>query len=329
MLGAVIVLAVVLFYSLQKYVVTTADGVSLDLPFLSDDGSAGEPDSTVRTTPKAELVIDEPDYENIDTGAGEGIEQLRALFVGQDDISADGLAAAAEAAESMGTSALVLDMKPAGGLLSWNSYSATAASYGTAGSSSLTEPIASLKDGGFYLAAQISVCADDLIASRNPNAVLTTPDGATVFDSAGGRLDPYNSFVRTYILELLTELDAMGFDEVILTNLSMPAAEYVYSQEMAYEADAETAILSFSNWLIKNTGGLELTLSAVLDGSGSGQNEKNFFMMFDRVCYPCASGEVETKRAAARAAMTSGDAGARFVPISASAPESGSWIVKS
>lgn len=329
MLGALIILAVVLFYSLQKYVVTTADGVALELPFLTDAGGAESPDNAAHETPNAELVIEEPDYENIETDAGAGVEQLRALFVGQDDISADGLAAAAETARSMGASALVLDMKPAGGLLSWDSYSATAASYGTTGSASLGETIAALKEQGLYLAAQISVCADDLIASRNPNAVLTTADGATFFDNAGGRLDPYNSFVRTYILELLTELDAMGFDEVILANLSMPAGEYNYSQEMAYDADAETALLSFSNWLIKNTGGLELALSAVLDGSGAGQSEKNFFMMFDRVCYPCASDEIEAKRTSAQAAMTSGDAGARFVPISASAPESGSWIVKS
>ncbi len=328
MLGALIVLAVLLFYSLQKYVVTTADGVSLNLPILMDDDSSEASDAPARDLPNAELVIDEPDYENLQTGAGEGIEQLRAFFVEQDDISADGLASAAETAQSLGAAALVLDMKPASGLLSWNSYSETAAAYGTAGSAALNETLAALKEQGLYLAAQISVCADDLIASRNPNVILTTADGATIFDSAGGRLDPYNSFVRGYILELLTELDAMGFDEVILTNLSMPAGDYAYSQDMAYDADSETALLSFSNWLTTNTGGLETVLSVVLDGSGEGQSEKNFFMMYDRVCYPCTADEIESKRASAQAAMTSGNAESRFVPITASAPESGSWIVK-
>lgn len=321
MLGGLVVLAVILFYSLQKYVVTTPDGISLELPILMD-GSGEAGDDPLADLPKAEIVIDEPNYENVKTDAGEGLEPLRALFVGASDISETGLASAAETAQSIGADALVLELKPTSGLLSWSSASATAASYGTAGVFDLGAAAASLKQQGFYLAAQLSVCADGLIAARNPNAALKTAEGEAA------RLDPYNSFVRGYILELLTELDAMGFDEVTLSNLSMPTGEFEYSQTMAYDANAETALLSFANWLIRNSGGLELNISAVLDGSGAGQNEKNFFMMFDRVCYLCGDGETEAKRASAQSAMASGSTGLRFVPILSAASEDGSWIVK-
>ncbi len=330
MIVALILLAILLFYSLQKYVVTTSDGISLELPFLQGDESeaegSGSPPSEL---PSAELVIEEPNYEDIQTDAGEDLTELRALLVPQEDISDSGLATAAQSAQALGATALVLEMKPESGLLSWNSYSETAVSYGTAGTESIGETLSALAQDGMYLAAQISVCIDDLMASRNPTAALRTADGETYTDEYGGRLDPYNSFVRTYILELINELEAMGFDEIILTNLSMPSGEYQYSQEMTYTADAQAALVSFSNWLTTNCSGFDISISAVFDGSGAGQSEESFFMLYDRLCYPCSSDQIETLRAGAQAAMGSGSADVRFVPITTQAPESGSWIIQS
>lgn len=309
---------------------TTSEGVSLELPLLSDDSPEQESAPPTVSLPPAELVIDEPDYSAIITDAGEGLSELHALFVPQDGITADGLTTAAETASALGANALVLDMKPAGGALSWASTSETAAAYGTSGSLDLTESLAALKEQGFYLAAQISVCADDLIAARNPQAVLKTAGGTTVFDEVGGRLDPYNSFVRSYVLQLLTELDAMGFDEIILTNLSVPTLEegFVYSQQMTYEATPDTAVASFSHWANVSTGGLAASVSVVMDGSGAGQSADIFFRMFDRVLYPSTTDVVEANRAAAQDAMPRGELSARFVPVTTAAQESGSWVIK-
>lgn len=324
-----LVLAVALFYGLQKFVVTTSDGVSLEIPLLSQDAPAEQSDAPDLDLPTAELVIDEPDYSAITTDAGEDLAVLHGLFVPCDDISADGLTTAAETAAALGAQALVLEMKPANGSLSWSSTSETALAYGTSGRFDITESLAALKEQGFYLAAQISVCADDLIAARNPQAVLKTPSGTTIFDDAGGRLDPYNSFVRSYVLQLLTELDAMGFDEIILANLSMPETEegYVHSQQMTYEATPLAAVSSFAHWVNVSTGGLTARVSAVY-GDGAGQDAEIFFKMFDRLCCAVSADNLESTRTQMLSAMSSGDAAARFAPICAWAQESGSWIIK-
>lgn len=347
-----------LFYSLQEYAVTTSDGVRLELPFL--DTGAGdaesEPDSAAATPHQnyapVELVIENPDYSALDTGAGENLEPIHAVFVAQDNVTAAGLSAAASNAESTGANTLVVDMKPASGLLSWSAASETANSYGTAGTENVTETLISLKEN-YHLVAQLSVCIDDLIADRNPQSALTAADGSVYSDIRGKWLDPYNTFVREYLLQLIRELQSMGFDEILLTNLLLPVSDSLTSAGDVPASDdpgpeggdastgssdnteASLVIASLARRVSTEAKNLGLVISAQLDSATvqngqerqTGQDTQLFFAVFDRVFYPTNADRLQSDRASAESAIKSGNADTRFVAVMSTAADSGSWLI--
>lgn len=345
-----------LFYSLQEYAVTTSDGVRLELPFLETEGGDDSSDSAsssapIRNYPPVELVIEDPDYSALDTGAGENLEPIHAVFVAQGDVTATGLSAAAATAETMGANALVLEMKPASGVLSWSAESETANSYGTAGTENITETLVSLKEN-YRLVAQLSVCIDDLIADRNPTAALTENDGSAYSDIRGKWLDPYSTFVREYLLQLIRELQSMGFDEVLLTNLMLPVRDSLSptsapspdvldpegggaASEEPNSTEASLVIASLARRISTEAKNLGLAISAQLDSATvlngqerqTGQDTQLFFAVFDRVFYPTSADRLQSDRASAEGAIKRGNADTRFVAVMSTAADSGSWLI--
>lgn len=351
--------AVWLFYSLQEYAVTTSDGVRLELPFL-DTGTGDESEPSSTTAPRqsyapVELVIEDPDYSNLHTGAGENLEPLHAVFVAHGSVTAEGLSAAAANAESLGANTLVLDMKPASGLLSWSAASETANSYGTAGTENITETLISLKEN-YHLVAQLSVCIDDLIAERNPMAALTAADGSAYSDIRGKWLDPYNTFVREYILQLMRELADMGFDEILLNNLMLPVSDSLRAPSSSpasddlgslgsegegtpagasNDTDPSLIIASLARRVSTEAKNLGLIISAQLDSSTiqngqerqTGQDTQLFFAVFDRVFYPTSADRLQSDRLSAGSVIDSSEMDTRFVAVMSSASDTGSWLI--
>ena len=113
-----VALVILLFYGLQKYIVISDGGLRLDIPMLSD-GSSEDTGSRVFEPVSAELIIGEPDYDNVKAVAGEGLGAIRALFVPSDKINAESLNAYAQ---KLGDgNALMLELKTSTGLLAWHS----------------------------------------------------------------------------------------------------------------------------------------------------------------------------------------------------------------
>jgi hypothetical protein len=330
-LAFLLVAAVALFYSLQKYVVTTADGVSLQLPFLADETQEDEA-AEATALPSVELVVEDPDYDSFVGEAGAEAERIGAYFVSDVDIASGKLSSCADEAETLGADALVLDMKPESGLLSWASDSETAHGYATAGTAEIADSIAELKERGFYLIARLSVCVDDLVCERNPSAALTTESGDVFSDSVGSWLDPYNSFVRGYISELMDELADMGFDEILLSNLSQPEnGEYNYSQTMSSTPSPTAAVSALAIRLVSDAEKLGITLSAELadgEADATGQDTALFCGVFARIYCPCAGDTASAHFDGLKDNLDVGDASARFVAIVSSPVEDTSWLVK-
>ena len=311
-----ITLLVVLFYGMQKYATITDEGVKVVF-----SGSDTEKEPVVQTiaaeektyeTVVPEIVFEAPDYSRIEATAGKRVKPLRAIYLNAGQISLDSLQEAA--AKLVDGNALMLEMKPRSGQLLWNSKASLAVSYGLSAdndfSNSLPDLIPTLKereDGKeVYMVAQISCFIDDLLATRSAQYALRTEAGLNYTDDYGTWLDPYNSELRNYIVDLVRELYEIGFDEVVLADVMHPVVEavqntegeyekanFVYSREMSTEPDPVTAICGFAVYVaneLKDRSGLlsiytDSPQSLVRNNEASGQNAVLFMKIYDRVFY--------------------------------------------
>ena len=158
--------------------------------------------------------------------AGEHLQHLRAIYVPAEHLYEEKLT------EYVGRlnlgKALVLEMKPRSGILMWNSNASEAVNYGLATPTVTTEAMPGLiqmmreQKPDIYLVAQISCCLDELYASRCTTVTLRNAYGANYLDTNGTWLDPYNQNLRDYVVEMVRELYDMGFDEVLLKDVSHP-----------------------------------------------------------------------------------------------------------
>ncbi len=290
------------FNDLQKYIYYEKDGLRLVLEGdeLTDDAAAQEPeedDSTLVAPPvtDAQVVVELPDFSGMSSMIKGGLSNIKALYVSGDKMTAQNLAyypTVIEASE-IKYNCLVLDIKGADGMLDYFSTVPLTASYGVNGTESLKDSLTLLKESGLWLVAEVSSLADSAMAVRNSPLALRSANGGILATEEASWLDPFNPEVRGYIADLMAELKAMGFDEVLLTNLCLPAdMEIHYSQDMSAMPDPVSSVSSFAKYLRSEADELDLRLSACLKGeslrnadSGRaiGQDAALFFKVFDRV----------------------------------------------
>lgn len=333
-----LVVCIALFYILQQYLVYDQTGVTLQLPFMTDETADQTEAAELEVSPTFEpiavqVVYEDPDFSQVDLGGWEELTATQTLFVPfEDAVDAVKVATAVTTAQEQGLTGLVLELKTSEGKLAWASTSQTAVDYGTAGLMDYTETIASLHEKGLTAAAQISCCADELLATRNWTVTLQTLSGSAYQDSDGIYwLDPYNRTLRTYIADLMDELAAMGFDEIILADLYHPISEegFQYSTSLQTEANPVTAVCQMGRRLVEAMEGTGVTVSVLLDqdslenGSGSltGQDIDIFWRLFARLYCPTSASSAATDLELAAETMTQGDAAVRFVPVCATAPD--------
>lgn len=343
----VIMLIVVLFYGMQKYAVITKDGVSVELPLLSEGNtivdSAGN-EVRVFDNVETELVYDQSDYSYVKATAGTDVPEFRAIFVPYTDVTAEKLPE--YAARLNAGNGLVLEMKPRSGQLLWDSQADMALSYGltmsTEQTAAMPELIAKLKDEnkGIYLAAQISCCIDELFASRSTTVTLRRAENnANYVDANGTWLDPYNLSVRNYAAQLAQELFDMGFDEVVLADVAHPTfsepTELIYTRTLSTAASTSTAVCGFAiyvaNQLQDRDGLLSIycdTKPALVKADDNGQDARLFMKLYDRVylrtdkfAYPYNVDDIKNN-------IGNGKVYDRLIPVVENyLPDNSSWVL--
>lgn len=338
--AVLLVLAVALFYYLQRYIVYEKDGLSLVLPYMRQEQSSDGGETGVHVYPslspdEVEIVVVAPDLANVVTTAGDDLQPLRASYISAADVSSVNLTLAASGAN---TSALVIELKPESGFLSYSSSVKTAADYGLGGENELGDTIDALKAQGIYLVASISCLIDNGMAERNPPVTLKTALGGNVVsDARGSWIDPYNRIAREYIAALVEEAAVMGFDEVLFTNVAHPDVENVtYSQTMTDTPDKTDSVSVYAKYVTDAARDAGLKASAVCYGDLLRQNESEkcgqdigfFFAVFDRVCVETSSDYYVSDMQMLEGFL--GEASdTRIVPmISGYTPENGSYIAK-
>lgn len=226
-----IAIALILFFSLQKYAVYTRDGVTLAIPGLTmespdvtdESDSPNAPDAPTPINPvDVEIVVKEADYSEVDLQPGQDLGAVRGRYIRASQFSA--LATVTAATEE--AAALVLEMKTPEGVLSWASASEIAQGYGVNGQADLQEMASALKDKGYYLVAELNCCRDTLLAKRSPSLSLKNAADEPYTDERGGWLDPYGMDMRNYLLSLMEELADAGFDEILLLRPEFPAQRW-------------------------------------------------------------------------------------------------------
>ena len=336
-LAALILLTVVLFFGLQKYIVFEHDGVRVALPGAAagEDGALPN-DETAPEQVNAVLEITDPDYSAVPAAAGEGLADMAAVFVPAQDVSMSGVGRYMSVMSSYGANALVLEVKPVSGQLVWASSSPTAAAYSLNGTLDLEAMVAALRqqdeDDELYLVAQLSCCIDGLLAERCPSAALRFATGAAYADSEGAWLDPYSATVSAYLSELCSELAEMGFDELLLKSLSLPITEEAigFSVELSSTPTPEAAVCGLAVELTNALEAYDIPVSAILDTTSlrsgladkSGQNLELFGKVFDRLCSATDSAWLSgVDRDSIDQYLTLGSLETRYVPIMNYVPE--------
>lgn len=347
LLVGLLTLLVVLFYGMQKYAVISDDKVKV---VFADSESAEEivSQNAVETnmvfdSVVPEIVFQAPDYSRVVATAGRRVRPLRAVYISSGELSEDRLQNAA--ASLVDGNALLLEMKPRSGQLMWNSKASLAVSYGLSTDNDFTNSLPSLipglktrEDGKeVYLAAQISCFIDEMLANRSTQYALRTETGFNYSDENGTWLDPYNSEVRNYIIDLARELFDMGFDEVVLADVMHPVgasmqtvegetikAKFLYTREMSTEPDPVTAICGFAVYaadqLKDRSGGLlsiytDSPQSLVKTNEDSGQNAVLFMKIYDRVYYRTDRYTYTYNLQDMEGSVPYGDVHNRFVPV--------------
>lgn len=328
----VISLIVVLFYGMQKYAVITKDEVAVRPPILTGEDNlleAAESEAQDFEAVTANIAFDPPDYSAVEQVVSGDVQPLRAIFVHASDINKDKLN---EYAGRLNRgNALVLEMKPASGLLMWDSKAGAAISFGLTGSAlpdDVKETLTRLHDEeGVYLVAQISVCRDELYASRSTNVTLTNEYGGNYSDDGGPWLDAYSLDVRRYAVELVRELYDMGFDEVVLANVCHPTLEedvqLTYTREMSTTPGAVNAVCGFAVYVAQELADREGKLSIYVDSAPSlvradtntGQDARLFLKLYDRVFYNTDRYAYTFNIEDIRSGVTVGKPEDRFVPV--------------
>ena len=126
-LAMLAVAVIVLFYAFQQYIVFDQDGISLELPLLATpEAAVDESGEGVFEEGQVQLEIGEADYSNGEAVAGEGLEPLRAIFVPAASVNSVSVQSYVNLMGSYNANALVLEVKPTSGQLTWASSSETA-----------------------------------------------------------------------------------------------------------------------------------------------------------------------------------------------------------
>ena len=337
-----ILLAVWLFYYLQRYIVYDKDGLRLDLSAQREELLHSGAADTVAPGPGSvpsvdvEIVVEQRDYSQIRTSAGEGLGTMHALQV---DASALNENTLKYYSANMGDfDTLVLQLKTEDGFLHWHSTVAAADSYALNGTLELAGPAAALKEQGIRLAARLSILTDTAMAQRNaPLALKSAATGAPFADSKNRcYLDPYSDGTRSYLLALLSELKSLGFDEILLDGFICPdSGDLQFSLARTQTPAPADAVASLGLWLREQADLLGLKLSVVIDSAAlhsdtalNGQSPELLLRIFDRVAVEVGYDTLGSDLAVLDAALDTGS-DARILPITENfTPDRQSYLVR-
>lgn len=332
---AVLVVGVLIALAfLQQYIVYSAEGVRLDLPFAQ---AQKKTESTPAPSPdgSAPLVVATP--EASDSAADS--DALHAVML---DRSALYDGTAQQQVTAAGANAAVFDMKADDGTLGYVSQLEEASKAGSSDANpALNAAISGLNaTKNFYTVARVSCFRDQRLAKSSRSLCLLTSRGSRWTDSGGLYwVSPADQTVCDYVAGVCRELAGLGFDEILLDNCSYPTSGNLDNIRTgdSYNAAAFTQSLSAFYGQVRSAladyPDVKLSVmtdnTALTDGSNpvSGQTLALVAGTADRV-WTAASAASEAAWQASLDGAGLKDASVNLVPVAAQAGTGdGSWAV--
>lgn len=322
----------------QKYMVYDDSGhPRLELPWRAgaSGGAAGSEasGSALSGGPAVSLTIEEP--ERVDTRAVSlpvaALTDWRAAWD-----------AAAEAAQS--ANAAVYTVKAPGGTVYLDNQAVPSAALRTVeGTGAAVGDM--LKDESVYTIARIA-CFRDPIASSSAleEMGLKNTGGFIFYDGNSERwLDPAKPAARQYLVDLAVGCASMGFDELLLTDVSYPTEGKLdkidYGEAASQPEGRVAAVTGFVRELKEALEPYDVKLSLLLptelltsgaDASGvSGQSPEELLALADRIYVRTGTDADQTAQLQKAADALGGDA--EIVPIlddGANGAEDASWLIE-
>ena len=254
-LGILAVLAVGIFFYLQRYIVYTPTGAYLDLNDASGDSFPGNPTfqtEHLTALPDATLELDSGE-ESVNPASA----KIYGLYVTVDMLSdPDAVLEAVDAAEDL--TAVMVDVKSIFGNYYYTSSLPGADTASTVNPTAVDQLIASLASrDSLTLVARLPAFRDSAFALEHQECGLPLSSGALWMDEAGCYwLDPADDKVLNYLQSVSRELQALGFDEIVFSDFAFPE-----SQNIVYDGDRSAAVLTAAQRLCANLQSEDLTLS--------------------------------------------------------------------
>ena len=265
-----LVLGAAATFYLQQYLVVSADGVRLELPFFqADQDQDGSAPNVI--TPEAPITVVTP----TPTPAPEP-QALSPVALHAQALT-DGTALSQ--IEAAGGDSALFDMKPDSSALNYASSIALAVSAKqSAADETLNAAIAALNETqGLYTIARVSCFKDHDITNYDRSLSVFTNSGYRWTDPEGIRwISPTNADVREYVTAVCVELAQLGFDEILLDNAGYPAEgnlHYIKKGEAYDSARFAEVVGGFYAQVASALGEYDVALSVVTtDQAMSGQD---------------------------------------------------------
>lgn len=203
-----IILAAVGFMLMQRFVVYDDMGVPR-LPLLGGESSQPQ----VSPPGEVDITIEEAEPEQ------EEVQQLlQAVQLGKDPALWEGELAAA------GQQAFCVTVKAGGGQLQYPFATGVAGQVRSNTAAAAAEVLPRLLNGEAYSIARLSCLWDGSVARANVETMGLKNTGGFLFYDGNNTnwLDPAKEAARIYLGALAVECADMGFDEILLTDLSYP-----------------------------------------------------------------------------------------------------------
>ena len=203
-----IILAAVGFMLLQRFVVYDDMGIpKLSLPGLES--------SQPQVSYPGEVDITIEEVEELEQAE---VQLLQAVQLGKDPALWE-----AELA-SAGQQAFCVTVKTSGGQLQYAFAAGVAGQVRNSTAATAVEVLPRLLSSGEYSIARLSCLRDGSVARANVETMGLKNTGGFLFYDGNNEnwLDPAKEATRTYLSALAVECADMGFDEILLTDLSYP-----------------------------------------------------------------------------------------------------------
>ncbi len=242
------------FTWLKRYIVyTRTDGAVLDFSM-----SAKLPEGELALPPEQEspVSIYYNEGENAINTSRE-LTQLVGYYVDRDALIAGTDQVLQQARELDRGTPIMLEVKSATGNFF---YSSAVAEYrdSKVNAEAVDQLIQELDKSGFYLIARLPSLRDRMYGLNNVNDGVFDTRGAYLFRDEGACywLNPAKQGVLTYLVQIVTELKNLGFDEVVFDYFDFPDTKY-----MRFDGDKEQALAAAAKTLVTSCGTDSFTVS--------------------------------------------------------------------